>query len=186
LESPQFDITLYNCVRRDDRLALNTLFTRYYNKLCSFADSYLRNKADAEEIVSDVFINLWKSRHSIHIKNSVRAYLYISVKHAAFSKIKNRRADIISFDDIQLESPLVDNYSPIEVLAFNEMQNHLRAVINTLPPRCKQIFLMKWGEGLTYKEIGEILGLSTNTVENQVVKALDLVRKSIRKFQSAL
>ena len=85
-----------------------------------------------------------------------------------------------------MEPQFVDDYGPLEMLAFNEMENHLQGAIKSLPPRCRQIFMMKWVEGLTYKEISEILGVAEKTVENQVIKAFELVRKSIRKFQSAL
>lgn len=186
MDNPLFDTALFDCVKRNDRLALNTLFTRYYIKLCAFANGYLRSKDDAEEIVSDVFVNLWKGRHSIKIKISLRAYLYTSVKHAAFAKMKRRQTNIASIDDTLMEPQFIDDYGPLEMLAFNEMENHLQGAINNLPPRCRQIFIMKWAEGLTYKEISEILGVAEKTVENQVIKAFELVRKSIRKFQSAL
>jgi RNA polymerase sigma-70 factor, ECF subfamily len=186
VDNPQFDTTLFNGVRRNDRLALNTLFTRYYSRLCAFANSYVQSKDDAEEIVSDVFVNLWKGRHSIKINSSFRAYLYVSVKHAAFAKMKKRQVDMVSIDDLLMEHQFIDDYGPLEALAFNEMENHLQGAINGLPPRCRQVFLMKWTEGLTYKEIGEILGVAEKTVENQVIKAFVLIRTSIRKFQSAL
>lgn len=186
VENLSFDNSLFNSIKRNDRLALNTLFTRYYSKLCAFANSYVQNKDDAEEIVSDVFLNLWKGRHSIKISSSLRAYLYISVKHAAFAKVKKRRTNLISIDDMLMEPQFINNDDPFEALAFHQIENHLEAVINSLPPRCRQIFVMKWVEGLTYKEIGEILGIAEKTVENQIIKAFDLVRNAIRKFQAAL
>lgn len=184
MDNPLIDISLFDCVKRNDRLALNTLFTRYYTKLCAFASGYVKSKDDAEEIVSDVFVNLWKGRHSIKVKSSLRAYLYTSAKHEAFAKMKRRQNNIVSIDDIPMSPQFIDDYGPLEALVFSEMENHLQGAIDNLPPRCKQIFIMKWAEGLTYKEISEILGVAEKTVENQVIKAFELVRQSIRKFQS--
>lgn len=183
LENHVFDTTLFNSVKRDDRLALDALFTRYYSRLCSFAHTYVQNRHDAEEIVADVFINVWKARHTITITTSLRAYLYISVKHGVFAKLKKDQPDVLSIDDVLLDIR-TETSDPLDVIVYQELENHFETIIDNLPPRCRQIFVMKWFDGLKYKEIGEILGVAEKTVENQVVKAFDVVRKSLRKFQS--
>lgn len=83
----QNDMALFQRIRQDDRLALNTLFTMYYQQLCKFACSYNIAHEQAEEVVSDVFFTLWKNRERIEINVNVRAYLYIYVSAMQFRRL---------------------------------------------------------------------------------------------------
>jgi RNA polymerase sigma factor (sigma-70 family) len=91
---------LFSRIRKDDRLALNTLFTLHYQNLCTFANTYLHHKEEAEECVSDVFVNIWKNRKNISIEKSFKAYLYnirkrILKKCLMTGKFKNHSLDKI-------------------------------------------------------------------------------------------
>ena len=97
---PEQDIHLFKRIQEDDRLALNALFGMYYLKLCGFAYSYLRHKEDAEECVSDVFLNLWKNRKSIDVNRSLKAYLYISVRHASLAMLRKKSIHYENLDEL--------------------------------------------------------------------------------------
>jgi RNA polymerase sigma-70 factor, ECF subfamily len=161
------------------------LFARYYQKLCSFAYTYLRQKEEVEEVVSDVFFNLWSKRHQLKIEKNLKAYLYISVKHAAFAVIKRRHPQLVNIDEILLEEQLTEYNTPECSLAFKELESHFQQAIDTLPPRCKQIFLLKWKDDLSYRDIGDILGITEKTVENQLVKAMQVIKEHILFYQSS-
>jgi len=166
-------------IRRDDRLALNTLLALHYQNLCLFANTYLRNPEESEEVVSDVFLNFWRFRHTIRIDRSLKSYLYTSVKNGALSMIKKRQPLFEDVEDILFYTNLLDSVDPEQLMTLMELQNQLDRAIETLPPRCKQIFIMSRMEALSYYEISEILGISEKTVENQIVKALHLIRQVI-------
>ena len=183
MEQNKFDIELFNRIRRNDRLALNTLFSQYYQKLCSFAYSYLRHQGEAEEVVSDVFIILWQKRHQLKIEKNLKAYLYTCVKHGAFAVIKFRQPHVLNIDDLLFDEGLTEKDTPEQYLAFKELEGHFEWAINKLPPRCKQVFLLKWKEELSYHDIGEILGISEKTVENQLVNAMCKIKESLRFYQ---
>ena len=183
MENPGFDIDLFNRIKRNDRLALNTLFAQYYQKLCSFAYTYLDQREEVEEVVADVFSNVWLKRHQIKIEKSLKAYLYIAVKHAAFAAIKRRQPGVVSIDEMLFDECLTEYNTPECSLAFKELEIHFHQAINTLPPRCKQIFLLKWKDDLSYHDIAEILEITEKTVENQLVKAMRIIKASIQRYQ---
>lgn len=164
-------------------MALNTLFSKYYQKLCSFAYSYLRHQEEVEEVVSDVFFNVWQKRHRLNIEKNLKAYLYISVKHAAFAVIKSRQPHIMDIDEVMYDEQISESNTPEQSLAFKELEGHFEWAISKLPPRCKQVFLLKWREELSYRDIGKILGISEKTVENQLVKAMCKIKESLRFYQ---
>lgn len=172
------DIALFQKIRENNRPALNTLFTTYYTSLCGFAFSYLKNQEEAEECVADVFYNLWKNRHQIQVDRSLKAYLYISVKHAAFAHLRGKKIVFNEIDEV-IESIATDSVTPDHALDYQELEQKVSRAIDTLPERCRAIFMMSRYDGLKYKEIGEILHISEKTVENQLVKALTILRRHL-------
>lgn len=183
MEPERSDIILFKQIQANDRLALNTLFAQYYEKLCRFANTYLRHAAEAEEAVADVFVYLWKNRHQLTIEKNLKAYLYISVKHAALSALKKQQPLYEDLDDILIGADFTDASTPEQGLVYKELQQHIDHAIGALPHRCKQVFMMSRFDDLTYREIGEILDISENTVENHLVRALTHLRKALKQYQ---
>ncbi len=176
----EHDLFLFTLIQQGDRLALNTLFARYYHNLCVFANTYLRNAEEAEEAVSDVFVTIWKTRKELKIDRNLKSYLYISVKNAALSTIRKRQPVFANVEDFLFETNLLDTHDPQQLLELMELESLLEKAIATLPPRCQQIFLMSRMESLSYKEISIIIGVAEKTVENQIVKALNLIRDYVK------
>ena len=183
MDPERSDIILFKQIQANDRLALNTLFTQYYEKLCRFANTYLRHAVEAEEVVADVFVYLWKNRHQLTIEKNLKAYLYIAVKHAALAVLKKQQPLYEDLDDILLETDFADFTTPEQALVQKELQHHIDVAVGALPHRCKQVFMMSRFDNLTYREISEILDISENTVENHLVKALSHLRKAVRQYQ---
>ncbi len=183
MDPERSDIILFKQIQANDRLALNTLFAQYYDKLCRFANTYLRHAAEAEEVVADVFVYLWKNRHQLTIEKNLNAYLYIAVKHAALAVLKKHQPLNEDIDDILLQTDFADSTTPEQSLVHKELQQHIDLAIGALPHRCKQVFMMSRFDNLTYREISKILDISENTVENHLVKALSHLRKALRQYQ---
>lgn len=134
----------------------------------------LKTREDAEEAVADVFFNLWKYRHTIIIEKNVKSYLFISVRNACLSRLKKVSLaqegleaveNSIHFSQHPDAEPLPD---PLE---------EVTQALKILPPRCRQIFILSKLEGMKYREISNVLQIAEKTVENQLVKALSLLRK---------
>jgi RNA polymerase sigma-70 factor, ECF subfamily len=175
------DFELWKEIQKDNRLALNTLFARYYQHLCSFANTYLKRPQEAEEVVLDVFFILWKQRQSITIHSNFKSYLFIAVKNASLAAIRKRQPLFSDVEDILFTTNLLDINDPEKIMTLKEVQRELEDAIDQLPPRCKQIFFMSRNEALSYREIAEILNVAEKTVENQIVKALALIRHHLQQ-----
>jgi len=167
-------------IANDDQLAYRQLFMQFYNKLSRFVMGFTKSKELTEEIVSDVFINVWRRRKNIQEIMNLKLYLYVSAKNITFNYLKKlHRENLTDLDSVEIEpeDPFAD---PGAAMITREMNLKLKAAINDLPPRCKLIFTLIKEDGLTYKQTATLLGISVSTVENQLSIALKKIGSSIR------
>lgn len=175
----QEDLYLIALVRKGDSKALESLFRKYYNSLCSFASFFSRRDDLAEEIVADVFIKLWEKKDSLLIESNLRAYLFKSTRHTTINYIKQENTNWEDLDEELLE----ESYDPANELIYKELENNLNNLINGLPEKRKAIFQLSRFEGFSYNEIADILSLSAKTVENQMGKAIKQLRELYKMQQ---
>jgi RNA polymerase sigma-70 factor, ECF subfamily len=179
------DLALFQSMKRGNRLALTSLFSHHYERLCTFAFQYVRNKEEAEEIVSTVFFSLWQNRERLIIDKNVKAYLYTCVKNESLSILKKRQPFFTDLDDVLMIH--ADNHDrPDYSYEYSEADAYFQHIVNGLPLRCKQIFVLNRYENLKYKEISDLLEITEKTVENQVCKALVIVREKMRQFYTEI
>lgn len=164
------DEILIQRIKNNEQAALERLFERYYFQLCDFAFQYVRSFDLTEEIVSDVFMNIWKKRDTLSITCSCKAYIYRSVRNQSINYLKKENREFESLE--LLENEAAEKYQPDEELIFCELENKIEVLLNTLPPRRKLIFKLSRIEGFTYQEIADILSISIHTVQNQMVQAV--------------
>jgi len=172
-----------------DETAFAQLYFQFAKKLLQFAISLVRSKEISEELVEDVFVKLWTGRQHITGIENLNVYLYIAVKNTALNRLSKKAKELISgpFDYLDLH---VDEFAadPYDLMITSEMMASLHQVIENLPPRCKMIFKLIREDGLKYKEVGEILNISVNTIDAQMAIAVKklcsaLQLKNPRKFQ---
>lgn len=154
------------------------LFRYNYRPLCMYALHYLQDINLAEDIVQDSFMTLWETlQKGSHIFNR-KSYLYTIVR--------NRCLDYLRNSGIRTESLLpYDTYGIIDdndAQERSQMEAQLWTAIDRLPQKCRKVFILSKRDGLKYEEIAKELGLSVNTVRNQISKALKLIRKGTVKF----
>jgi RNA polymerase sigma-70 factor (ECF subfamily) len=162
-------------ISSDDRNAFEEMFKTYYGDLCKFCLRYVREETMAEEIVQEVFINIWERRTSLSISTSIKAYLYTAVKNRSFNYLK------LQLPKEQLKVDLdsvgfIDTDNREDEIIMEELRSHISDAINSLPQKCMIIFNLSRNSGLTYKEIAEELDISIKTVENQIGLALKKLR----------
>lgn len=148
------------------------LYLTYYSKLVRFAKEFVQHEEDAENITQDVFTDLWEKRDFIsHIEN-MNAYLFRLVRNRCLDYLRHKLSEQRYMESLQLscEEEAVEDHDT-EIL--------IRAAINSLPKRCRDIFLLSRVEGLKYREISEHLGISVNTVECQMGIALKKLRMKL-------
>lgn len=161
------------------------IFKAHYQALCAFAFGVVSDADMSEEIVQDVFVKLWTNKNEIEITKSVKSYLYKAVRNSSLNAIKHlkvkeeyKRHNKIERD--KAECTLSDD------LVENELDRQIKAAIDHLPTERKKIFLLSRNEGLKYKEIAEKLGISVKTVENQMGKALAMLREELAEYLPAV
>jgi RNA polymerase sigma-70 factor (ECF subfamily) len=176
---------LKNVFQNEDQHSFEKLFKIFYQRLLNFCMYYIKHKESAEEIVSDIFVNLWMKRKELgHIRN-LETYLFISVKNHSLNHIKqfsNYRVTYLEDGGIHA---LVNTSDPEKELEMRELIFKMDEAINSLPPQCKIIFNLIKEEGLKYKEVAEILSLSPRTVETQLVRAMKKLDKILTPYLSS-
>ncbi len=158
------------------------LFRRYYNPLCSYAMRVVTYREIAEEVVSDVYMKLWKNREQIAVHTSFEAYLYRSIRNQAldYLKLKTYRPQKNdTLDSVDRISSCADYHTPSDELCFNELYLEIEGLVNALPKQCQLIFRLNRENGLRYREIADQLQISIKTVETQMGRALKLLRKRL-------
>jgi RNA polymerase sigma-70 factor (family 1) len=165
---------------RDDQSAYRELFILLHNRLKQFAFSIIRSGEEAEEIVSDVFINIWQRRHQSAQIDSPLLYFYTAVKNQALNRFrKNKRQLNLHTEtwELQLNSFY---FNPEQLLLTGEMMCQIRKVVNELPPRCRLVFKLIKEDGLRYQEAANLLNLSVKTIEAQMAIALRRIAKCMQ------
>jgi RNA polymerase sigma-70 factor (family 1) len=170
------DEVLMTLLKEDDHLALETLFNRHYKSLCQFCAVYTNNIEAAEEIIADLFIKLWDTRHALTIIN-VKAYLFISAKNMSLNFNQKKKSPYDLLDDVAIMQPVIkDINTPFKIMSGRETYNHIMQVIDTLPPSQRRVLLMSRIEGLNKQEIATILSISIRTVETTLYEAIKRLR----------
>lgn len=170
---------LQSRIAAGDEQAYRELFTTHYNKLTSFALAFVKSKELAEEVVSDVFINIWRRRDKITEISNLKLYLYVSARNISINYLRSLNRQVsqeIDEVEVELQSPF---NNPEEAFITKEMNQRLKAAIEELPPRCKLIFKLVKEDRLSYKEVASLLGLSPSTVDNQVSIAVKKIATAI-------
>ena len=158
--------------------AVDQLFKDYYGDLCRKAYRILNNKVISEDIVQDVFFKLWENRKKINIQTSLKAYLNRMVFNESISYLRKNKELIDFSHDTDIED--IHAVIPDEKIEQKDLRNIIDNAISKLPPACKTIFLLSRIDELSYKQIAETLDISVKTVENQMGKALKILRHSIK------
>ena len=151
-------------------MTIDHIFNSFYRPLCLYAMHYLQGDIDrAEDIVQDCFVKMWnyQKEHDCNDMN-VKAFLYTAVYHACIDELRKHNPNIVSFDAADLDGIISDE----EAKNRSVLEANLWNLIEELPDKCREIFLMSKRDGMKYREIAEELGISEKTVEHQISKAL--------------
>ena len=165
-----------------NQAAYKQLFTTWYEPLCGYAYSILRNMEEAEDVVQKMFCKLWDQRTELNIKTSVKSYLYRAVHNSCLNKIKQAKTRAEHNERYAYSTPEVTDAT----IEYSELQQQIGKALEGLPPKCREVFEMSRMQQLSYAEIAENLGISANTVENHIAKALKLLRGSLKEFLAIL
>uniref|UniRef100_UPI003FEDE020 RNA polymerase sigma-70 factor n=1 Tax=Alistipes shahii TaxID=328814 RepID=UPI003FEDE020 len=174
-------------VSENDDYAFRVFYDLYYRSVFRFAYYFLRNREACGEVVSNVFVAVWKSRVALRRIENIDAYLYVVARNEAnrYLKESRTRRRCLSFEEIPISlidrnSPPHSEDAPDSRLIEAEVEELVRRLINDLPERCRTVFLLNRQEGLSSREIAEALSLSESTVRVQIKIAVDRIVAGIR------
>ena len=172
----------------EDEVSYKKLFFHFFLPLKSFSFSIVKSKELAEEIVSDVLIEIWAKRKQLTEIGDLKMYLYVSVRNASLRKLQQtKKSVVLSLDEVNVE--FASAYENAEtILLTQELSGKIDTAIQQLPQRCKLIFKLAKEDRLKYKEIGILLNISVKTIDHQVSIALkkiaDVLDISLKKPSS--
>lgn len=168
-------------IEEGDQSAFRSFMDMYSKDLYHFALGYVNIREIAEEIVSDVFMEVWNNRQNLHQIQQIKSWLLIIVRNKAISHLRKEHPDTtVSFEEIEdyyipfVQSPDHDIISEEEIKKINH-------AISLLPPKCKEVFMLAKIEKIPYKEIAEILNISVKTINIHIAKALSLISQILEK-----
>ena len=157
------------------------LFRQYFGPLMAFSVKMLGDEDDAREVVQGVFIRLWERREEVDLETSLKSYLFTSVHNRSLNHLRDRK----KFSETELPETAT-KWDVSEQIESMELEEKIRGVIAALPEKCRQIFQMNRFDGLKYGEIADKLDISVKTVENQMSKALKILRKELAQYLTLL
>ncbi len=175
------DIILFEQIKENNQKAFEELFNLYYHNLCDFSSLMSNNKPCAEEVVADVFANIWIKRKKLKINKSVKAYLFRSTKNTTISYLRKRKNIYDPIEEEQLNVKNQDS-APDKNLLKEEQNLKLEKLLKIIPERSREVFILHRFNGFKYKDIAETLDISIKTVEKHMTKSLKLLRDSYKKI----
>lgn len=140
---------------------------------------------ESEEVIQNVFLDIWEKRKSLVFNSSVKAYLYKAVHNSSLNKLKHSKVRRLYAEDFVHHVSPVYNYTE-QVLQKNELEKQIHFAINALPEQCRMVFKLSRFEEMKYSEIASHLNISVKTVENHMGKALKLMREHLKDFLTVI
>lgn len=166
-------------IAEGDERAFNRFMSHYSSRLYYHAFGLLGQREPAEEVVSDVFFEVWKNRKTLSGVESMNAWLQTITYRKSISCLRKESGkEELSFDDLT-DFSIAPAQSPDEELISREEVTRINTAIDRLPPKCKCVFFLGKMEGLPYKQVADMLQISVQTVNYHIAYAVDAITKSL-------
>jgi RNA polymerase sigma-70 factor (ECF subfamily) len=168
-------------IKNGNEAAFEKVFKTYFRNLHAFAYTFMKDDIIAEEIVQNVFFRIWEKKEQLQIDDSLKAYLYRSVHNESLNHLKHLKIKN-SFQLHYSANMESSNQDASNQMIATELENDIQKAISELPPQCRTIFQMSRFEQLKYQQIADQLNISIKTVENQMGKALKVLRLRLVEY----
>ncbi len=171
-------------IKTGDKDAFERLFLKFYDPLCNFAWRYVHSVHISEELVQDVFLNVWESRERLDPDKNIKSYLYKAVRNKVLNYLKHK--DVAEKYNKQID--WLNSVDISQMHDFDEQSEFIEAAqeaIEDLPEGARRIYKLSRKDGLSYQEIADVLDISVRTVESQMSRALEKLRNSLSEYLSS-
>ncbi len=175
------DEEIIGLLAKGDQRAISIIFDQFFDYLCGVVYRVLGDYENSRDIVQDIFLDLWKKQEAINIQTSLRAYLRRAAINRSLNFIRKTKIALDNDDEMLLEMP-DKGVSGQQEMERSELEVRIQEAIDKLPPKCKIVFSLSRFEELSYQEIANTLDISIKTVENQISKALRIMRTELAQY----
>lgn len=168
----------------DQQALFERLFDENYRRLIIHALRYVNDEDDAEDVVADVFADLWNRMDLIDLESGIVSYLYRAVSSRSLNVLRHRNVAAVRIETLEAINnrciEFADSYSLDDDVHSREIRQGLTDAIKQLPDKCRNVFILSYVNGLKSKEIAEAMGISARTVEAHIYKALKMLREKLK------
>ncbi len=170
------DRILFNEIKQGNRKVFEALFYEYYPGLIRFAENFVFDPAVCEDLVQNLFLYFWENAAGMDINLSLKAYFYQAIRNRSLNYLRDLQVEDkhkVLFIEASLSTDDEDFFEEME------LSREVETAIDELPPKMKELFLLKYKDGLRVREIAEITAVSENTVKTQLLRAKEKLRKKL-------
>lgn len=167
-------------IRAGDKGALQDMFLEYYSYVCQRMLRLIKDQSLVEDLAQEVFLRFWQKRERIEVNTSLKAYLGRMAINEALQYLRSRKYYPEEVDEDRQN--LGADRSAEDQFLDHELSDYIREAIDQLPPKCRLVFTLSRYEGMSYKEIAQHMDISSKTVENQMGKALKILREALKPY----
>ncbi len=172
-------------IKRGDEVAFELVFYKYKGKLYDFIRRSLPEEEDVESIVQEIFVKLWLNRLNLDPDQSFNGYIFAIARHEIYGHLRKlltrKKYNEELFHSLQESSNTTENQ-----IEYQELEKIIEEIIEEMPEKRKEIFKQSRLEGLSYREISEKRNISENTVDTQIRKALNFLKKKLQNYSANL
>nr|WP_299381702.1 RNA polymerase sigma-70 factor [Allomuricauda sp.] len=172
------DEALLRRLKLNDEKALTELYDRYWDSAYISAYQALRDKKICEDVIQELFVDIWNRRKKLKIKTTFKSYFFTCVRYQVFAQIR-KRENVVRTDLFENLDQRIHHNCPETEYVYHELEERINTTVALLPKKCREVFMLSRNEQLTHSEISDRLHISTKTVENHLTKALKILRKSV-------
>ena len=168
-------------LKKDDKSAVDELFSYYYPRLYHFSKSILKIENDIDDILQEIFVKIWLNRQKIGNVETFNSYIFTITKNEVLNLIRSNLRDRSFKDELYLRS-VAEEYHTQNPLEYHEIKTGIEKVVGGLPEKRKQVFILSRTEGLSNKEIAQQLNISEKTVEDHITHAIKYIKSSMHEM----
>lgn len=174
---------LAHLMGKDDAKAFRQFFDLLYPRFYRLAFYYMRSDSLSEEVVSDVFMKIWNNRRKLAEIEHLGFYFFKAIKNQAFTYLKRESRMQLEEAD-SLKSFRLEYAEPENLLIAKELAHAVEHAVTALPGKCQMIFRLVREDGMSYKDVADLMDISPKTVENQMTIAIKKLRSAVDEFYS--
>ena len=178
--------TINKRIVNGDKQAFELIYRQYFARLCAFANKFLHNHSEAEEVVQDVFLMLWENCAMLRSDESLKSFLFQAVHNKSLNVLAHQKVTSRYSEMIRAVYANPEEFDVHESLMAKELNLRIQIIVNDLAPECKKIFLLSRANGKKQLEIAEELNISIKTVETQINRALKKFRIALSDYMSIM